>query len=110
MLHIQPNQLLALERAQQQDFRRLVEAYCRTELPDGPDGLAAAALQLAREHGIEAMSGIALLASLMYFWGLDCATSSEAPRWISAILNDAAFTPERKVRLLQIQLELEDDN
>ena len=110
MLHIQPAQMLALEEAQEQDFHRVVAAYCQTELPDGPVDLSGSALRLARLHGIDTLNGIALVASLMYYWGLDCATAEEAPRWIPAILNDAALTPERKLGLLQIQLELEDDN
>ena len=110
MFQIHQSQMIALQQAREEEFERSVESYCLEELPGCPPELAGSAVQCARFHGIETLSGAAQVANVMYFWGLDCATSTEAPRWIRAILNDTKMTPDEKLSCLTIQLGLEDDD
>ena len=109
MLQIRQAQMRALQAAHELKFRSLVGRYCETELPDTPGELPDSAIAVAKAHGIETVAGVAQVANLMYFWGIGCTGSADAPPWIHAILNDPILTPEEKAEQLAIQLELEDD-
>jgi len=109
MLQIRPGHIVAFQRAQDAEFRKLLVRHCRTHHPgDDPQTLASRTQSVARRHRIETFGGHTLLAEILSHLGLAAAEpDSTGSPWAHAILTQTPANPEEILEALRIQLALE---